>query len=85
MKIKPDKFIEIHFGAMSPKFKTQLNKQGFEYNSKLISDLQKQSERILHLWFGKILTDKQKGVCLNKIFNRIKSNVNKINSKKIKL
>jgi hypothetical protein len=66
-------FLKINFGAMCDKIKKQLKEQGFKFNPEIINEYQKYSEMILHLWFQKILTDKQKDIAQNKLFNKIKS------------
>ncbi|MEK6881052.1 MAG: hypothetical protein AABY22_15645 [Nanoarchaeota archaeon] len=76
---KQPPFLKLNFGAMSDKIKTQLSNQGFKYNTTVISEYQKYHDYILHLSFQNILTDKQKDVAQNKLFNKIKSHLKKAN------
>lgn len=69
------KQLGIHFGALCDPIGEQIKAQGFKYSQKTCKEFQEQEERILHLWFGKLLTDKEKIHAQDKLYKQIVAHV----------
>jgi hypothetical protein len=78
-----NKRIEIHLGCLSPKISTQLRRQKLKFDKEKIKDFEILRESIMHLDFGRLISDKLALKTNLKLFKQIQSHVLKANKLKL--
>lgn len=63
--------VTLSMGALSLPIGKQLEDQGFMVLPSIVNKYERWKKEILSLWFGEIITDKQKDVCINRMLKKL--------------
>lgn len=77
-----NKTIQIGFNPLRPSVAIQLTEQGFKFNKDEAEEFEDCRNAIFNLSINSLLTDKQEAQVKQKLFNRIKAHVKKVNKLK---
>lgn len=72
----------IHFGFMSDSLRVQLHKQGFKSDPIEVKAFQQDLDSVLSLHLRGILVDSQRSKCLDRLYKKVRSHVEKKNKMK---
>lgn len=76
--MEENKQLRIGFGALVPPIAKQLKEQGLKFDAEEVKHFEKLRESIVYLQFADLINDKAREKAMQKLFNRIYFNIQRL-------